>query len=151
MMATAKDMSLLIRSVMAAMIVRGAIYRGEFLPPAGQGNRHNCDKICNRWSGFLQSCLTEAVSKCLSVNIFRITDENIKAIQIQSKHLIQKLPLVSRLSTPVPRANPIASTILRKIQSEMPRQKPPVKHLTRHPEKRVDMNDCCVSRMVIGC
>lgn len=55
-------MNLMMPSVMAVMNAKDAIYRDEFLPPDDQGNRCNCDKICNKRSAFLQSCQTKALS-----------------------------------------------------------------------------------------
>jgi hypothetical protein len=105
-MATAKDMNLLMRSVMVAMIVKGAICRGEFLPLGDQGNRCNGDKIRNKRSAFLQFCLTKALSNvcqkkgqnsaAVTTNLRAITDNNMNKIQIQSRYLIQKLRLVGR-------------------------------------------------------
>ena len=62
MMATAKDMNLATPSVMAVMTVKGAICKDESLPLDDQDNLCNYDKIRNKPSAVLQSCLAKGLS-----------------------------------------------------------------------------------------
>jgi hypothetical protein len=62
MIVMAKDINLVIHSVMAAMTVKGAICRDEFLPLEDQGNRYTSDKIHNKLFAILQYCLMKVSS-----------------------------------------------------------------------------------------